>query len=879
MGKKKEVKSEKQKPVSVSPAGISDTSLRKRMAGIILVLCFFLYGNTLWNGYSMDDELVSYNHELVSKGIKGIPDIFTSRYAVNEKQNYEYRPMVLAVYAVEAQFFGQKPATSHFFNILIYALCCFVLFLLLHRLFKNYHWILPVAATLIFLIHPIHTEVVASIKNRDEMLSFLFALFSLWVGLNFAETGKWKYLVFSVLLLGVSMLSKKSSMTFIALIPFTAWFFNVGGIKNKRVIFLFAGLLLVYFIPQLMVKLLVEEKMVQRELLFFENPLYDRSQYTFSDRVPFSFYTLAYYTRLMIFPHPLRVFYGYNEIEMAGWDHPMVWAGVLMVVALVVYGFYKIKTRQAWIFGIFFFFAGMSEFSNLVRPAPGIIAERFTFIPSIGFCIAVAWLLLELTKIPYREISAQRFKWPPSLRIAAVALFLLCSVKIISRNNDWYSHFTIYHHDITYTENSAKLNSLLGSQYVSQLEKEMVKLNAGQPPTLTFQQRKNKTDSALMLFNRALEIYPDYIAVNNNIGAVYFTYVQNYDSAGKYFKRAVELDTDYVQAHFNFASCEEIMLGRYEEMAAFYQWKNKNAASGGKEKTNQVLTDSLGIFFKNFDFLKTRLSQTMNNAFSVLIQNKDFSQAPLEFRKGAETVLSGGFLPVSSAGLDSMCYALAKQTEILYQSMNFSGVNTSVDSISALYLYPFVDSVVTGLYRLNKIASVGFQQADRAIGNFAEEKRKEKFQNMLRSLNRTLFLNPEYVVSYNKLQNIYRERNMGDSMVSLALRSLEYDVYLKSDLFTAIGSGYLMSKNDVQAIVYFDKSIAQLENTVKKLSVMYTHMTGAKNTETSQMVIGYLQKVKRDIINLCEFISVHYNRKGDSANAEKYIIRSQPYRI
>ena len=50
---------------------------------------------------------------------------------------------------------------------------------LLRRLLKNYHIFFPFLTVMLFLAHPLHTEVVASLKNREEILSFLGVLLAL----------------------------------------------------------------------------------------------------------------------------------------------------------------------------------------------------------------------------------------------------------------------------------------------------------------------------------------------------------------------------------------------------------------------------------------------------------------------------------------------------------------------------------------------------------------------------------------------------------------------------------------------------------------------------------------------------------------------------
>src|SRR4051812_28179847 len=147
---------------------------------LIFAFSFLLYFNSVFNDYNMDDELVTQNHRLTSKGISAIPEIFSSPYYEDKSgYRYEYRPMVLVTFAIEHSLFGDHAGVSHFINVLLYSLLCCLLFRVLRKLFKNYNILFPLLITLLFAAHPVHTEVVASIKNRDEILSLLFGLLSL----------------------------------------------------------------------------------------------------------------------------------------------------------------------------------------------------------------------------------------------------------------------------------------------------------------------------------------------------------------------------------------------------------------------------------------------------------------------------------------------------------------------------------------------------------------------------------------------------------------------------------------------------------------------------------------------------------------------------
>lgn len=202
------------------------TKFEKKLLIIVAIFSFLLYANTIPNGYNLDDELVTINHRLTSQGIKAIPEIFTSPYYKDAAGNqYEYRPVTLATFAIEHQFFGDNAHVSHLINTLIYVLLSVVFFLTLLKLFKNFNYVIPLTITLLFVAHPLHTEAVAGIKSRDEILCFLGGILSLFYSLRFAEQGKVKDYLLFVFFFAFGLLSKKSIIPFALVIPITFLFF------------------------------------------------------------------------------------------------------------------------------------------------------------------------------------------------------------------------------------------------------------------------------------------------------------------------------------------------------------------------------------------------------------------------------------------------------------------------------------------------------------------------------------------------------------------------------------------------------------------------------------------------------------------------------
>ncbi len=203
------------------------------VALVMGLFAFALYANTIGNDYAMDDELVTLNHPLTSRGVEAIPDIFNSYYFDNNIGNYyEYRPIVLTSFAIEHSIFGDNPHVSHTINALLYGLTCLVLFFVIRSFKPDVNYLFPALATMLFAAHPLHTEVVASIKNRDEIFSFLFGITSLFWALKFARNGSLKDYVLFILFIVLSVLSKRSVLSYTLIIPLAAcWFSQVGLVR------------------------------------------------------------------------------------------------------------------------------------------------------------------------------------------------------------------------------------------------------------------------------------------------------------------------------------------------------------------------------------------------------------------------------------------------------------------------------------------------------------------------------------------------------------------------------------------------------------------------------------------------------------------------
>lgn len=209
----------------------------------LITVAILVFSNTLTNGYNYDDTLVTQNQIVTSSASwSSINDIFTSSYYKDDMgYSFGYRPMVLLSFMLEHSIFSESPFTSHLINLILYTTSVLLFFNFLRKLFGDDKINLAFLASLLFLIHPIHSEAVASIKNRDEILAFLFVIGSGLMAFSYLDKKKWHFLLLSGLFFAAGMLSKKSVFPLSIVLP--VGFILFREINKRELFILFATFL------------------------------------------------------------------------------------------------------------------------------------------------------------------------------------------------------------------------------------------------------------------------------------------------------------------------------------------------------------------------------------------------------------------------------------------------------------------------------------------------------------------------------------------------------------------------------------------------------------------------------------------------------------
>ncbi len=518
----------------INPANIKQKAEMRYAYGVILIMSFILYGQTIGYDYALDDSIVIKKNEFTKQGVAGIGDILSNDTFVGffgKKKNLvaggRYRPLSVVTFAIEHQLFGLKPGISHFFNILLYALTGIMLFKILSILLARFNAIkwyfsIPFVTTILFMAHPVHTEVVANIKGRDEIMTLLGSLIALWYSLKYLDNKHFKYLIYSFAAFFLAFLSKENTVTFLAVIPLAIYFFTDHKIKDNLVTFVPLLIATIIFLAIRQAILGSFSTPVAKELM--NNPFLEATE---GEKYATIFYTLWIYIKLLFFLHPLTYDYYPKQIPIIGWDDIRAWGSLLIYISLGIYALIGLIKKNVISFGIIFYIATLSVVSNLVFPVGTFMNERFIFISSIGFCLIVAYLLID--KLP-KLIKNQKSLTNVVSGILIVVL-LSYSVKSISRNRAWVDDYTLFTTDAYTSTKSAKGNAAVAALYREQAE-------AAKVPT----EKDKYWKLAIEHFSRAVEVHPKYFDVHLDLAVSHFKHNKNMEEADNHLLAAFRLN-------------------------------------------------------------------------------------------------------------------------------------------------------------------------------------------------------------------------------------------------------------------------------------------------------------------------------------------------
>ncbi len=408
---------------------------RLRIA-LLLVVVMLVYGNTLRNEFTQDDGLYVFNNPQVTH---------TSLRQLFEPNKFSnvFRPVTFATLAMNWKVNGAQPFAYHLVNILLHAGVTLLLyFLLLELLGSSPHaksWALVAAC--LFAVHPLHTEAVASIVGRSELLAAGFLIAAWILHLHDRE-------VPALLCFVLALLSKESAAVFLPLVLVGdyargKWKPNPRYVRIAGITLLYVGLLWK----------IQGGRFGQAGLNVVDNPLVTVPT---GWRILNALRVAWKYVGLHFYPATLSSDYSFNQIPVySDWRHTL--PAALAAAAVVGAWIWAIRKRESGLVlagGIYLI--GFAVTANILIPTGTIMAERLAYLPSAGFCLLVAmgWTWLK---------ERQRMV---ALGLFAVVLAAL-AVRTVVRNADWKNDLSIYSAGVRAAPRSAKVHANLGTQYLT----------------------------------------------------------------------------------------------------------------------------------------------------------------------------------------------------------------------------------------------------------------------------------------------------------------------------------------------------------------------------------------------------------------------------
>lgn len=510
---------------SAPPSTTSWLTNPANQCAVVIGIGVLIYLNTLNHGFVLDDEAVISKNKFVQQGISGWGDILSTFYWKgywNENSGL-FRPLSLLMFSLEWQVLPGNPFIHHFVHLLVYAALLWSLFWWLYELAGEKYPLVPFIAMLFFAAHPMHTEVVANLKSRDELLSLLFfSLSTLYLLRDLKHPSLYKKVMYPVLFL-FALLSKEGAVLFLPVIFLTLWIIrDMRWQEALKKLVPFVVVTLAWGLWYFLVIALSEDKVPA--YTYLDNSLVSAPD--FVHRLATATGLVGKYIYKTIVPFSFSYDYSFNDIPVVGLVSIEFILSFLLVVGLFVIA-YRSYQKNPWItYSILFFFITLSLASNVFKLIGITFAERLLFTPSVGFCILVAILLNTFFNQKNEKLNS-------TVLAISLLICLIYSVVAFNRNKDWKSNFVLYGKDAKPTSNSARVHY----NYAALLLNDVV------PFTEDENLRANYLSQVIELLNRSIKIDPKYSSSYINLGVAYFK-TKNYKASIDATRQALSLSPD-----------------------------------------------------------------------------------------------------------------------------------------------------------------------------------------------------------------------------------------------------------------------------------------------------------------------------------------------
>jgi protein O-mannosyl-transferase len=514
---------------------------RSTMLGALLFLALLVYCNTLLNGFVYDDHFQVEQNPYV-QSFKYVDKILTttvwSFQGLEGKTNY-YRPVMSLGFLICNKIFQSFPFGFHLVNVLLNCVVVWLVFLTCLTLLRDEVVALVTAA--IFVLHPIHTEVVAWIAAVTELEMAVPYLASFIFFLRLDSLPPRERRMSGILMcacFALALLSKEQAVILAVLATIYEHVYRsdreTTGWKTK--VYRYGGFWMIATV-YLVFRIAVLGALA---------PVRQHPDVSWPQAFMSGFALVGQYIEKLFWPYPLLAFYVFRK--SVALSDPRVLAGIGAGVAAVALFIYLWKHARIYSFWIIWVALTLAPVLNARWMATNVFTERYLYLPSIGFCALLAGGLVFLFRSFTGRVPVLRW----TLVAAATVLALLAAGEIVARNRDWRDDFTLLSRTLAVEPHASYMRTDFGVlewslRRTAEAEHEWRLAIADMPDNafalsnlgLAMLEKKRYQDAETYL-QKAIALRPRFAAPHIHLGGVYAA-EGNKARAEAEFRRAVEI--------------------------------------------------------------------------------------------------------------------------------------------------------------------------------------------------------------------------------------------------------------------------------------------------------------------------------------------------
>ncbi len=470
------------------------------------------FGRIAYNDFiNFDDDYYVTENSHIRSGInaESIKWAFTSDVASN------WHPLTWISHILDWNLFGANASGHHLVSLFLHIGAVIFLFLFLNKTTDD-AWIAAFAAAF-FALHPLRVESVAWVSERKDVLSMFWGMACLYAYAFYVERNKLSNYLLCLTLFALALLSKPMmvSLPFVFMLldywPLSRWREVLSApIENRSRL---ARTLIGEKVPFILLTV------VSSGLTFWAqdkgNSVISIEFLHYSERFGNAIVSYAAYLGKIFWPVDLAVFYPYYVLPL--WKIGIS-ALILMIITIAV--LYYIRKLPFLFVGWFWYLGTLVPVIGLVQVGKQSMADRYTYLPSIGIAIILAWL----TPFLFQR-AGLRLKF---LYSAAIAVLCLLVVLTWMQCGYWKNSATLFSHTLRVTKDNYLAHNNLG-----------VALSTA-----------GIMEDAIEHFNEAIRIKPDYGEAYYNRG-IYYNNLGRYQRAIEDYSKAIRIKPDNADAYYN----------------------------------------------------------------------------------------------------------------------------------------------------------------------------------------------------------------------------------------------------------------------------------------------------------------------------------------